>query len=198
MNKSCRMCGEVFGGEIDKCPACGGTDTDEVLGEVEEKPSIVDEAELFAGPRVAGGTEELEAELRDLSAQLTAGQGRFHQVRAELRRRRETRDEQPSQEKPEAKGDDVVNVLTNKIIAMESEQAKLVVEAEVAKAAQREAEERLALVAKRLPAKREPMSREVATELLVNCMRGSYGDPNMAAPTTMLPWVVDAVVEASK
>ncbi len=90
-------------------------------------------------------TEYLEAELRGLEEQLSAKQSRFRQVSAALQRRKSTKDEQPPQE-PTAGAEDVVKVLTNKAIAMEAEQAKLVVEATIAREALREAEERLALV----------------------------------------------------
>lgn len=98
-------------------------------------------------------TEALEQELRDRSEALSRHQVRFALVRDELKRRRETKDEQPpmqvttveSQQKVDA---DLNRTLTLKITEMEGQQAKLVVEAEIAKAAQREAEDRLALVAK--------------------------------------------------
>jgi hypothetical protein len=106
-------------------------------------------------------TDTLENELRELSQQLEIGKTRFNDVREELRRRHEAGNDQPKpveltndqrREDEELNAARALNVMTNKIIAMEVEQAKLVVEAEVAKAAQREAETRLALLAKLIAA----------------------------------------------
>lgn len=104
-------------------------------------------------------TETLEDILRTLSNDLEMGKMRFQEIRDELRRRKETRDEQPlpkeltaEQQHQEELGKlrNDVAVLTNKSIAMESEQAKLVVEAVIAREALREAEDRLALLAKQI------------------------------------------------
>src|SRR6185436_15383756 len=91
-------------------------------------------------------TESLEAELRELSDRIAADPLRFQQVREELKRRRETRDEQPTPETDDERAEregraqrDLDKALTLKIIAMEAEQAK----------SQRdEAAARLALLAK--------------------------------------------------
>lgn len=142
-------------------------------------------------------TESLETELKELSDRIATDPMRFQQVADELARRRRVKDEQPplavvtieSQRQAEI---DIEKSLTLKVIAMESQQAQLVVEAEIAKAAQREAEERLALVVKRIPTKREPMTREAAREL---------ADRHKAKDDLNRPpyeWVIDAIVEASK
>jgi len=100
-------------------------------------------------------TESLEAELRELSDRIAADPLRFQQVREELKRRRETRDEQPTPETDAERSEresraqrDLDKALTLKIIAMEAEQAKLVVEAELFKSQRDEAAARLALLAK--------------------------------------------------
>lgn len=110
-------------------------------------------------------TEALE--LRELSARIAADPPRFQAVREELARRRKERD------------------LSLKITMMEVEQAKLVVEAEIAKAAQREAEERLAVLA-RNRASRAPLTREQAHEI----GKAMFGDATV--------WIdhQDAVVDA--
>jgi len=112
-------------------------------------------------------TEELEAELKTLSAsittdsnKLTDDQSLFQSITVELKNRRETKDEQPTptiiptgDEALARENDRLRNEnrqLVLKVISMETEQAKLVVESEVAKAMQREAEEKLALVVKYL------------------------------------------------
>lgn len=111
-------------------------------------------------------TEDLEVELSALSASITAdaekltdNRSLFQSIGAELKRRRETKDEQPAPtirpasreealERENSRLTDQNRVLVLKVIEMESEQAKLVVEAEIAKAATREAQERLAMIAK--------------------------------------------------
>lgn len=97
-------------------------------------------------------TEQLEAELRSVSEQVEEGKRLFHDIREELARRRAAKDEQPTQQaQPEDAADNLlrqVRVMSLKVIAMEAEQAKLAVEVEVAKAAQREAERRLSLIAR--------------------------------------------------
>lgn len=143
-------------------------------------------------------TEALEQELKDRSEALSRHQARFAQVRDELKRRREMKDEQPpmqvttveSQQKADA---DLIRTITLKVTEMEGQQAKLVVEVEIAKAAQREAEERLALVVKRIPQKREPMTREVALELALK-NTPSYAEHVIAVN----PWIIDAIIEASR
>ncbi len=144
-------------------------------------------------------TEALEQELKDRSEALSRHQARFAQVRDELKRRRETKDEQPpmqvttveSQQKADA---DLNQALALKVTEMEGQQAKLVVEAEIAKAAQREAEERLALVVKRLPQKREPMTREAAIEI-ATAYATRYG---LDKPDEQESWIIDAIIEASR
>lgn len=159
-------------------------------------------------------TEELEDELRVVSTQISTeperfertmqeSRKRFERLAAELRRRRGVRDEQPTpkvltvdqqrdEELENLRGQ--VSVLSNKIIAMETEQAHLVVEAELFKSQRADAEERLALVVKRLPQKREPISSDAATNLAFKFMTKVEGVGPKAIPT----WVVDAVVEASR
>lgn len=121
---------------------------------------------------IGKNTEDLEAELKQLSNsittdrnKLTDDQSLFQSITVELKNRRETKDEQPvptitpTKEEALARENDRLREenrqLVLKVISMESEQAKLVVEAEVAKALQREAEDRLSLVAKHInqPAK---------------------------------------------
>jgi|GEM_PF-5075982 len=109
-------------------------------------------------------TEELETELSKLSASITTdaekladSQALFQSVREMLKNRREVKDEQPVpvlmtseqllQQQLEMERMEV-KALTNKLIAMESEQAKLVIETETAKYDARVAQDRLALVAK--------------------------------------------------
>jgi hypothetical protein len=116
---------------------------------------------------IGKSTEDLEAELKALSNsittdrnKLTDDQSLFQSISVELKNRRETKDEQPaptilpSKEDVIARENDRLREenrqLVLKVISMESEQAKLVVEAEVAKAGRRDAEEKLALVAKYL------------------------------------------------
>lgn len=100
-------------------------------------------------------TESLEVELKELSDRIATDPLRFQQVREELKRRRETRDEQPTPETDDERVEresrtqrDFDNNLVLKIIAMEAEQAKLVVEAELFKSQRDEAAARLALLAK--------------------------------------------------
>lgn len=146
-------------------------------------------------------TEALEQELKDRSEALSRHQARFTQVRDELKRRRETKDEQPpmqvttveSKQKADA---DLSRTLALKVTEMEGQQAKLVVEAEIAKAAQREAEERLALIVKRLPTKREPMTRDAARELLIRRRLNTLG--SWTDKHNIDDWIIDAVVEASR
>jgi hypothetical protein len=116
---------------------------------------------------IGKSTEDLEAELKALSNsittdrnKLTDDQSLFQSISVELKNRRETKDEQPVPTILPSKEDvlmrendrlrDENRQLVLKVISMESEQAKLVVEAEVAKAGQRDTEEKLALVAKYL------------------------------------------------
>lgn len=125
-----------------------------------------DRAEKFAWIPVRD-TETLEIELRDLANTITVDtnklsdkQSYFQSVREELKRRRDTKDERSAQPAPTIITEEAValrkmralehlnNTLVNKMIAMEAEQAKLVVEVETHKFARREAEERLALVVK--------------------------------------------------
>jgi len=123
-----------------------------------------DRAEKFAWIP-ARDTETLEIELRDLANTITVDvnklsdkQRYFQSVREELKRRRETNDERSAQPQPTPVADaksiqqlqleSLVQALTLKMIAMEAEQAKLVVEVETHKSARQEAEERLALIAK--------------------------------------------------
>lgn len=140
------------------------------------------------------GTEKLEAELRTLSDLLEEGKGRFHAVREELRRRHTVKDEQPApsvvltpDQALHEQLDREVKVtmgLTNKLIAMEAEQAKLVVEAEIAKAAQREAEDRLALLAKHTATTVSKASVDRLRSALCDVPAGG------TSPTNASPWVI--------
>lgn len=100
-------------------------------------------------------TETLEAELKELSDRIAADPLRFQEIRKELARRHAAGDDQPTPETAEQRTDKtkqtdaaLANNLVLKITMMEAEQAKLVLEAEAAKDAKREAEERLAFVAR--------------------------------------------------
>lgn len=100
-------------------------------------------------------TEKLEAELRSLSEQLEAGKFRFQQVREELARRHAAGGDQPAPETADQRAEkqreaecNLDKNLVLKIIAMEAEQAKLVVEAEVYKSQRDEATSRLQLLAR--------------------------------------------------
>lgn len=144
-------------------------------------------------------TEDLERELRERSDAIDRHRQRFDTIRAELKRRREVKDEQPPMDVVTVESQrqyalDLERNLILKVTAMEAQQAQLVVEVEIAKAAQREAEERLALVTKHL-SKREPMTRDAARELAGRHLRGASPDPDIGEPDN---WVLDAVVEASK
>lgn len=183
------------------------TAADDLLGE----PYDVDAASAAMTKSQASAhdfllsTEKLEAELKSVSGQLETGKQRFHQIRDELKRRRETRDEQPAPKEltvEQLRDDEMGNlmsqiqVLTNKVIAMEQEQAKFIVELEISRAAQRDAEDRLALVAKHRPIRpRDPMTREVAADLAARCMTVRGVKP---ANGTLPDWAIDAVVEASR
>lgn len=113
-------------------------------------------------------TEELEERLKDLSSsitndrmKITNDQALFQSISVELKNRREAKDEQPTPEAIPTKEEALAREndrlreenrqLVLKVISMESEQAKLVILAEVAKANQRDAEEKLALVVKYRP-----------------------------------------------
>lgn len=127
-------------------------------------------------------TDTLENELKVLSEQLAIGQARFDVVRRELKTRRETRDEQPPMEvdtveKRRLTDEAVGKNLVLKITAMEAEQAKLVLEAEMAKAAQLEAENRLTMIVKAV-------------------VNSGLKDALVEATRTGVPVVVDAVCRA--
>lgn len=101
------------------------------------------------------GTEQLEAELKELSARIAADPLRFQQVREELARRHAAGNDQPAPDTEEQRVEkqreaelDLNKNLVLKITAMESEQAKLVVEAEIFKSQRDEAVARLALLAR--------------------------------------------------
>ena len=113
-------------------------------------------------------TDALEAELAALSNkitnaanQLTDDKSLFETIRVELKNRRAEKDEQPPPDiRPatreaalELKNEHLSRenkVLILKITEMESEQAKLVIEIQLANFARQQAEERLALVAKHI------------------------------------------------
>jgi len=145
------------------------------------------------GNDLSANTEKLEAELKDISAQLETGKLRFQHVREELKRRRETKDEQPpmkvvtveSQRQADA---DLSSNLVLKITAMETEQARLVVDAEIFRSQRDEALERLALVCKHAW---KPLSREEARDLAAEYF--GVRDLN----DIINNWVIDAVVAAS-
>lgn len=127
-------------------------------------------------------TETLEAELKTLSEQLAIGQARFDTVRKELKTRRETKDEQPPMEVDTVEkrrlNDEAVNRnLVLKITAMEAEQAKLVLEAELAKASQLETENRLTMIVKAV-------------------VNSGLKDALVSATRTGVPIAVDAVARA--
>lgn len=99
-------------------------------------------------------TEKLESELSELSARMSSDPIRFQDVRDELRRRREgnigTVNDQPppkvtTHDELLAEARQTIATLTTKIISMESEQAKLVIEAEMARADAVEIQRRLTL-----------------------------------------------------
>jgi len=144
-------------------------------------------------------TESLETELRQLSEQLEMGKQRFDDIHKTLKERRAAGTEPfiPPADKPEpAKPGDLLQVLTLKVTAMEAEQARFVFEAELAKAAQRDAEEKLALVVKHIAAKpRAPLNLDAARELATRHMRLASPDPEVGEPDD---WVVNAIIEASK
>jgi hypothetical protein len=144
-------------------------------------------------------TEKLETELKELSTRIAADPLRFQQVRDELKRRREIKDEQPPPETTEQASErtrsyeqKLSDNLALKVTMMEAEQAKLVVELEIAREAQRVAEERLALVVKHIPAKREPVSTDTAYKYALTHMNKAslFGEPP--------PWAIDAIVEVSR
>jgi hypothetical protein len=102
-------------------------------------------------------TDVLELELTNLSRKieedvinLADDKSYFMTIHAELKHRRETKDEQPEPQAVDKQqvAQSMHNTLTNKLIAMEAEQARLVLEVEIAKEAAREAESRLAILAK--------------------------------------------------
>jgi hypothetical protein len=109
-------------------------------------------------------TETLESELKSLATQIETGKQRFHKVSEELKLRREyvKASQDPLSDQPQAveltEAQDLQQqldaahkeqrVLTNKLIAMESEQAKLVIEIEMLKVERDVALERLATLAK--------------------------------------------------
>lgn len=147
-------------------------------------------------------TDSLEQELKKLSERIAADAIRFQQVSAELKRRRKTKDEQPTPETQEQLTErlrtyeaDLEKNLVLKIAMMEAEQAKLVVEAELFKSQRDEAEQRLALVAKHLGKQeaRKPLSWDAARELLRMSIDNVKPDDAMIAD-----WMITAVVEASK
>jgi len=182
-------CGEEFDSRREKCPACGLT-ADEARAKAEKAKGLLHRT-----------TESLEGELKTLSQRIAADPSRFQQVAEELRRRREVKDEQPApvelteeqqREKELAALYESNRLLTLKVTEMEGEQAKLVVEAELHRQQRVEAEEKLALVVRRLPTKREPMTREAARELADRFK----AQDNLQRPPN--EWVIDAIVEASK
>lgn len=104
---------------------------------------------------IMSNTEELEAELRSISDQLETGKLLFQQVREELARRHAAGGDQPAPETADQRAEkqreaeiNLSNNLVLKITAMEAEQAKLVVEAEVYKSQRDEATSRLQLLVK--------------------------------------------------
>lgn len=206
---SCRLCGEVFQNQPDRCPMCGGSVIDAVLGDVSADapiPALAVEIGASTATRVllkTRSTEDLEVELRQRSAAIERHQAQFQRVRAELKRRREAGDEQPAPRTDEQlrqdndnAGANLIKALSLKVTEMEAEQARLVVEAQQAKAAQRDAENQLALVVKHVQKKREPMSRDAATELITRHRINTIGSWSSDQPAA--DWMVDAVVEASR
>lgn len=120
------------------------------------------DATLGTGSILTHPTELLEQELKELSERLTKDQFRFAQVRDTLKGRRElaTRDKVDDQPAPKLMTSEQrlqelldeahkeIRTFTIKVIAMEAEQGKLVVEAEAAKYDARVAQDKLMLVSK--------------------------------------------------
>lgn len=123
-------------------------------------------------------TEDLEADLNGLSSSITIAAERltdsrslFQSISAELKRRREVKDEQPALLTREQR--DVVDAekaerfnasMVQKLIMMEAEQAKLVIELEQEKWARKVAEDRLALVVKYQESNSKPQTDKQLTE----------------------------------
>jgi len=150
-------------------------------------------------PDIERATESLETEFKELSDRIATDPLRFQQVREELARRHAAGGDQPTpdtqEQQAEKQREAVANLEKNlvlKITAMETEQAKLVVEAEIFKSQRNEAEARLALIAKIGYIVREPLSREAARAL---ADRFKTEDNLGRVP---LEWVIDAIIEASK
>lgn len=135
------------------------------------------------------GTEQLEAELKELSTRIAADPLRFQQVREELVRRHAAGNDQPAPETEEqrlAKETEASTALQNnlilKITAMEAEQAKLVVEAEIFKHQRDEAENRLALLAR--------TSTVVSSLVIGHLVVAIQGVPSGEASETAPDWIV--------
>lgn len=186
-------CGEQFDDRHVTCPKCGLTGT--------EAKAKADKAKGL--PHLT--LETLEAELKTLSARIASDPIRFQQVRDELKRRHAAGGDQPvpvemtaeqRRQNEELAFRESNRLLVLKVTEMEAEQAKLVVEAEMHRQQRAEAEERLALVVRRLPTKREPMTREAARELLITHMYKLIGMTRETAEVA--DFAIDAVVEASR
>lgn len=152
---SCTLCGNKYEKTEDgveaACPLCGGSGNQR-LGKWDGS-GIGDGSKRLRDE----STDALEDQLKTLSARIASDPLRFDEIRAELAFRRRTKDEQPTPTLRQAgdaereRKEDAAKLntaLTLKITAMEAEQAKLVLEVEAAKAAQREAEDRLAIIAR--------------------------------------------------
>lgn len=160
--KTCRLCGHNYDymktDDQATCPLCGDTGNQRPRMNLDQPPSwAAGAADLdWLRARFEGVmTDKLELELKTLSERIASDPVRFHEVREELARRRTVKDEQPAPKTTDEARQDkeemdkkTYQALLLKVTAMEAEQAKLAVEAEVAKAAQREAEARLALITK--------------------------------------------------
>lgn len=135
-------------------------------------------------------TEKLEAELRSLSEQLEAGKFRFQQVREELARRHAAGGDQPAPETADQRAEkqreaeyNLDKNLVLKIIAMEAEQAKLVVEAEVYKSQRDEANGRLQLLARSGDFVPRPAVEELRTVVAEVLVRDEVDFVEVASPS---------------
>jgi hypothetical protein len=151
---------------------------------------------------IMSNTEELEAELRSISDQLETGKLLFQQVSEELARRHAAGGDQPAPEtadqRAEKRREAECNLDKNlilKIIAMEAEQAKLVVEAEVYKSQRDEANGRLQLLAKSGDFVPKPAVEDLRVVINESC---AVTEVNDATPWTLrLYAAARAVAEVS-
>lgn len=192
---NCALCGNKYektedGVEV-ACPLCGGSGNQRLAGGAGDAVTGVG--------RLRGETTgALEDQLKVLSARIASDPLRFDEIRAELAFRRRTKDDQPaprlitvegSKREDQDKAARTNEALMLKITVMEAEQAKLVIEAELAKAAQREAEERLAIVARTTASSNDTLAsqrRDLARALDIDD-RVSWSDMINNVTELMLP-----------